>query len=121
AESRAILRRKPCAVILRRFENGERCVWARRSVLLLPKMEAHMFEDGDSAAHYTNGSIAKRYREETEEGRATDRRWMRCIVAFYCVVALVTGVLVAVNYSDTSSTQLTHLSGRSAATLQRAD
>jgi hypothetical protein len=84
-------------------------------------MEAHMFGEGDSAAHYSNGSTAKRYREETEEERATYRRWMRGIVAFNCVLALVIGLLVAVNYSGAGFTQLTHLSGRPAATLPRAE
>ncbi len=80
-----------------------------------------MFGDGDSAAHYSNGSTANRYREETEDERATYRRWMRGIVAFYCVLAVVTGLLAAVNYSGAGFTQLTHLSGRSAAVSPRAN
>ncbi len=80
-----------------------------------------MLGDGDAAAHYSNGLTAKRYRVETEEERATYRRWMRGIVAFYCVLALVTGLLAAANYSGAGFTQLTHLSGRPAATSPRAD
>ena len=80
-----------------------------------------MFGDGDSFTHYSNASTAKRYREETEEERATYRRWMRGIVVFYCVLGLVTGLLAAVNYSGAGFTQLTHLSGRPAATSPRAD
>jgi heme A synthase len=84
-------------------------------------MEVHVFGDGDSFTHYSNASTEKRYREETEEERATYRRWIRGIVVFYCVLALVTGLLVAVNYSGAGFTQLTHLSGRPAATSPRAD
>jgi hypothetical protein len=87
----------------------------------LAQMEAHVFGDGNSSIHYSNGPTAKRYREETEEERATYRKWMRGIVVFYCVLALVTGLLAAVNYSGAGFTQRTHLSGRPAATSPRAD
>jgi hypothetical protein len=84
-------------------------------------MEGYMFGERDSAAQYSHGSTAKRYREETEEERATYRRWMRGIVAFYCVLVLVIGLHVAVKYSGAGFTQLTHVSGRPAATLPRAE
>ena len=77
-----------------------------------------MLEDGDAAGH---GLTAKRYREATEEERATYRKWMRGIIAFYCVLALATGLLAAVNYSGAGFTQLTHLSVRPATTTPRTD
>jgi hypothetical protein len=81
-----------------------------------------MPQDSDAAAHCSNGSTARRYREATEEERATYRRWMRGTVAFYCVLALVTGLLAAMNYSGAGLTrQLTHLSVRPAVTSPRAD
>jgi hypothetical protein len=84
-------------------------------------MEALMIEDGDAAGHYSNGLTAKRYREATEEERATYQRWMRGIIAFYSVLVLATGLLAVVSYSGAGLTQLTHLSVRPVATSPRAD
>ena len=80
-----------------------------------------MPDHNNAAGHYSNGLRAKRYRAATEEERATYHKWMRGIIAFYCVLALATGLLVAVNYSGAGFTQLTHLSVRPAATSPRAD
>jgi hypothetical protein len=81
-----------------------------------------MPQDPDAAAHCSNGLTARRYREATEEERTTYRRWMRGTVAFYCVLALVTGLLAVMNYSGAGLTQqLTHLSVRPAVTSPRAD
>ena len=77
-----------------------------------------MLDDGDVAG---NGMTSKRYREATEEERATYQRWMRGIIAFYGVLLLATGLLVAANYSGTGSTQLTKLSAPPAAASPRAD
>jgi hypothetical protein len=80
-----------------------------------------MLEDRNAAGHYANGLTAKRYREETEEERATYQKWIRGIIAFYCVLALGTGLLAVASYSGARFTQLTHLSVRPAATLPRTD
>jgi hypothetical protein len=80
-----------------------------------------MLDDGDAAGHYSNGLTAKRLREATGEERVTYRKWMRGIILFYSVLAVATGLLVAVNYSGAGLTQLTHLSGRQAATSPRTD
>ena len=80
-----------------------------------------MRKDGDAAGHYSNGLTAKRYREATEEERATYQRWMRGIIAFYGVLVLAIGLLAAVSYSGAGLTQLTRLSIRPAATPSRAD
>ena len=80
-----------------------------------------MLEGGDEAGHYSHGLTAKPYREATEEERATYRKWMRGIIAFYSVLALAIGLLAAVSYSGAGLTQLTHLSVRPAATSPRAD
>ena len=77
-----------------------------------------MLDDGDIAG---NGMTSKRYREATEEERATYQRWMRGIIAFYGVLVLATGLLVAANYSGAGSTQLTKLSAPPAAASTRAD
>ena len=80
-----------------------------------------MLEDDDVAGHYSNGMTAKRYREATEEERATYQRWMRGIIAFYGVLMLATGLLAAASYSGVGVTQLTKLSAPPAATPPRAD
>ena len=80
-----------------------------------------MLDHGNSAGHYSNGLRAKPYRAETEEERATYHKWMRGIIAFYCVLALATTLLAAANYSGVGLTQITHLSVRAAATSPRAD
>jgi hypothetical protein len=84
-------------------------------------MEAPMLDHGDAAGHYSNGVRAKPYRAETAEERATYHKWMRGIIAFYCALALATGLLAAVNYSGAGFTQITHLSERPVATSPRAD
>jgi hypothetical protein len=81
-------------------------------------MEAAVLEDGDFAG---NGVTAKRYREATEEERATYQKWMRGIIAFYSVLVLATGLLAAASYSGAGSTQLTKLSTPPAATSPRAE
>jgi hypothetical protein len=77
-----------------------------------------MLDDGDIAG---NGMTSKRYREATEEERATYQRWMRGIIAFYGALVLAIGLLAAASYSGTGSTQLTKLSAPPAAASKRAD
>ena len=76
-----------------------------------------MLEDGDIAG---NGMTAKRYRETTDDERATYRKWMRGIIAFYGVL-LATALMAVVSYSGTGSTQLTKFTTPPAATSARAD
>ena len=81
-----------------------------------------MPEDDDSADHYSYGMTAKKYREATEEERATYQRWMRGIIAFYGVLFLATGLLAAASYSGAGFTQITKLSAPpAAATSPRAN
>ena len=76
-----------------------------------------MLQDGNAPADYSNGLTTRRYREE----RATYRKWMRGIIVFYCVLALATGLIAALNYSGAGLTQLTNLSVRPVVTPPRAD
>ena len=80
-----------------------------------------MLQDGNAPADYSNGLTTRRYREATEEERATYRKWMRGIIVFYCVLALATGLIAALNYSGAGLTQLTNLSVRPVVTTPRAD
>lgn len=79
-----------------------------------------MFGDGDDAGHCSNGLTAQKYREATSDERATYRKWMRGIVAFYCALLLVSGVAIA-GYSKVSLTQFTNLSSRSITASSRAN
>jgi hypothetical protein len=79
-----------------------------------------MLDDGDAAGYASNGPTAKRFREATEEERATYRKWMRGIIAFYSLLVLATGLLAAAN-SGGGLTQLTNLSARPIATSPRTD
>jgi hypothetical protein len=83
-------------------------------------MEAVMFGDGDDTGHCSNGLTAQKYREATTEERATYRKWMRGIVAFYCALLLVAGIAIA-GYSKAGLTQLTNLSARNVATSPRVN
>jgi hypothetical protein len=58
----------------------------------------------------TNGDDGGRYRfrQETEEERATYRRWLRGIIFFYCGLMFIAGVAVA-TYSDRSRPDQTSL------------
>ena len=79
-----------------------------------------MFGDGDDAGHCSNGLTAQKYREATSDERATYRKWMRGIVAFYCALLLVSSAAIA-GYSKVSLTQLTNLSSRSTTASSRAN
>jgi hypothetical protein len=70
--------------------------------------------DGDDAGHCSNGLTAQIYREASTEERVTYRKWMRGIVAFYCVLLLVAGFAIA-GYSNSGLTQLSNLSTRNIA------
>jgi hypothetical protein len=83
-------------------------------------MEAVMFGDGDDAGRCSNGLTAQKYREATTEERATYRKWMRGIVAFYSALLLVAGIAIA-GYSKAGLTQLTNLSARSVAASPRVN
>jgi hypothetical protein len=51
------------------------------------------------------------------EERKTYRKWMRGMIAFYCLL-LVAGTLTLMNFSNSGLTQLTSLSSRRAAAPQ---
>jgi len=55
-----------------------------------------MFE-GDDAAHCSNGFTATKFRESTDEERATYRKWIRGMVIVYSTLLLASGVMVLVN------------------------
>jgi hypothetical protein len=74
-------------------------------------METIMFGDGDDAGHCSNGLTAQKYREATAGERVTYRKWIRGMVAFYCVLLLVAGFAMA-TYSHAGLTQLSNLSAR---------
>jgi hypothetical protein len=78
-----------------------------------------MFEGG-RAGHCSNGLTAQKFQEATTEERAVYRKWMRGVIAFYCVVLLVVGVSIA-GYSKAGLTQLTNLSARSIPTSPKAN
>jgi hypothetical protein len=74
-------------------------------------MEALMLENGDDAAHCSNGLSAQNYRGATAEERAIYRKWIRGTVAFYSALVLIFGVLTILSYTDTSLTRRTTLLG----------
>ena len=80
-----------------------------------------MFGDGDSAAHYSNGVTAKRYREATDEERATYRRWMRGIIVFYLRACVDDRPACGGELFGRGPAQLTNLSVRPVATSPRAN
>jgi hypothetical protein len=79
-----------------------------------------MFAEGDDAGRCSNGLTAQKFREATTEERAAYRKWLRGIIAFYCVLLLVAGVSIA-GYSKAGLTKLTNLSVRSITTSPKAN
>jgi hypothetical protein len=75
---------------------------------------------GDDVGHCSNGLTAQKYREATSEELATYRKWKRGMIAFYCVLLLVSGLAIA-GYSKAGLTQLTNLSARNVSTSPRAN
>jgi hypothetical protein len=69
-----------------------------------------MPEQGAAAAHSSNGLSARNYREATPEERVIYRRWKFGMVAFYCTLLLILGVVAFVVDSGAGSTRLTSLS-----------
>lgn len=55
----------------------------------------------DGARHR---SVDAQFRQETQEERATYRRWLRGIIFFYCGLVFIAGVAVA-TYSDRNHTE----------------
>jgi hypothetical protein len=85
----------------------------RANLLLFPtgqRLEAFMPEQGDDAAHCSNGLSARNYREATPKERVTYRKWIFRMVVFYCMLLLVSGVVAFVVDSGAGSTRLTSLS-----------
>ena len=75
-----------------------------------------MLTDGDDAGRCANGLTARKFREATPGERATYRRWIRGMVAFYCVLAVVSGLVAAATYSGNGLTRQTNLSVRAVTT-----
>jgi hypothetical protein len=76
-----------------------------------------MFE-GDDAAHCSNGLTASKFRESTDEERATYRKWIRGMVVLYCTLLLASGVVVFASSAD-NRTQVSNLPGNQAMVLPR--
>jgi hypothetical protein len=68
-----------------------------------------MIANGDDAGHCASGLTAQKFREATEEERATYRRWLRGIIFFYFGLLFVSGVAVA-TYSGTGHERMTNVS-----------
>jgi hypothetical protein len=78
-------------------------------------LQARMFRHGDDAGHCRNGLSAQEYREATTEDRATYRKWIFGMVAFYSVLLLMCGVVAVVTGVPADLTRVTTLSAQTAA------
>ncbi|WP_076858562.1 hypothetical protein [Bradyrhizobium mercantei] len=76
---------------------------------------ASILEHGDDAAHCSNGLNAQKFRDATPDERATYRRWIRCAIMLYGVLAFAAGAMVWMNATSPGQTQLTSLSSTSSA------
>jgi hypothetical protein len=78
-----------------------------KSVLDRPsRMEADMLGDGDDAGHCSNGASGWNYRAASTADRATFRRWIRSVIAFYVGVLMVAGAVALMSHNDVGLTQL---------------
>jgi hypothetical protein len=78
-----------------------------------------MFE-GDDCAHCSNGLTASKFRESTDDDRATFSKWIRGLVIVYCALLLVSGVLVLVN-SGGDKAQVSNLPNNTTLVSSRAE
>jgi hypothetical protein len=78
-----------------------------------------MFE-GDDCAHCSNGLTASKFRESTDDDRATFGKWIRGLVIVYCALVLVSGVLVLVNSSGDKA-QVSNLPNNTTLASSRAE
>jgi hypothetical protein len=78
-----------------------------------------MFE-GDDCAHCSNGLTASKFRESTDDDRATFGKWIRGLVIVYCALLLVSGVLVLVN-SGGDKAQVSNLPNNTTLASSRAE
>jgi hypothetical protein len=95
-----------------------------RNLLPFPtqqRLEASMPEQGDGAAHCSNGLSPRNYREATPEEHATYRKWKLGMVVFYCTLLLISGVVAFVVDSGVGATRLTSLSAHPAAGSARSN
>jgi len=67
-----------------------------------------MFGEGEDAGHCSNGLTAHKFREATGEEQRIYRRWLRGMVAFYCMLLLAC-FGVAIVSSNLSRTQVSDL------------
>jgi hypothetical protein len=63
---------------------------------------------------------ASKFRESTDDDRATYRKWIRGLVIAYCTLLLVSGVILFVN-SGGDGTQVSNLPGNAALASSRPD
>jgi hypothetical protein len=80
-----------------------------------------MPEQGDDAAHRSDGLSARNFRETTPEERVIYRRWKFGMVVFYCTLLLILGVVAFVVDSGGGSTRLTSLSVHATAGSARSN
>jgi hypothetical protein len=78
-----------------------------------------MFE-GDDAGHCSNGLTASKYRESTDEERATFRKWIRGMVIAYCALLLASGAVMLVK-SGGGGTQVSNLPSNAGVASSRSD
>jgi hypothetical protein len=78
-----------------------------------------MFE-GDDCAHCSNGLTASKFRESTDDDRATFGKWIRGLVIVYCALLLVSGVLLLVN-SGGDKAQVSNLPNNTTLVSSRAE
>jgi hypothetical protein len=96
----------------------------RGNLLLFPtrqRLEVSMPEQGDDAAHRSDGLSARNFRETTPEERVIYRRWKFGMVVFYCTLLLILGVVAFVVDSGGGSTRLTSLSVHATAGSARSN
>jgi hypothetical protein len=70
------------------------------------RMEADMLGDGDDAGHCSNGASGWNYRAASAADRATFRRWIRSVIAFYVGVLMLAGAVALMSHNDVGLTQL---------------
>jgi hypothetical protein len=52
-----------------------------------------MYREGDDVGHYSNRPAQREFRAATSAERLIYRRWIRGMIAFYCALLLVSGVV----------------------------
>jgi hypothetical protein len=71
-------------------------------------MEIPMLPDVHDAIQFPNGLRAERLQNALPEERATYKRWLRAVLAFYCVLFLTLGAIIS--FSSVPKNQTANLS-----------